>query len=189
MMSIMRLFVAVIPPETVLEHLDSFLDPRRDEPAPLRWTSPGQWHVTLAFMPSARERVVDDLVTGLETVGRRHPPVAISVRGGGCFPDVARARVLWAAIDGGERLSTLSRGARSVGASVGAAPEGGRFVPHLTLARMPRPLDATRWVRVLDAYAGPSWTAGELAVVESHLPHGTGRRPRHEVLARVSLAG
>jgi len=189
MMSTMRLFAAIIPPETVVDHLDSFLDPRRDEPAPLRWTSPGQWHVTLAFMPSAPMEVVDDLVEGLEAMAERHSPTAVSVRRGGCFPDVARARVLWAAIDGGDRLSSLARGSRSVAATVGAAPEGGRFVPHLTLARMHRPVDATRWLRVLEAYAGPPWTVGELALVESQLPRGKGHRPRHEVLARVPLGG
>ncbi len=72
---------------------------------------------------------------------------------------------------------------------VGAAPEGGPFLPHVTLARLPRPVDASRWVRVLDGYRGPSWTVEDVAVVASHLPRERGHRPRHEVLARLPLGG
>ena len=60
-------------------------------------------------------------------------------------------------------------------------------MPHLTLGRFPRAADATRWVRVLQAYAGPPWVASEVAVVASHLPRERGHRPRHEVLARLAL--
>ena len=62
-------------------------------------------------------------------------------------------------------------------------------MPHLTLARLGRPTDATRWVRVLDAYAGPAWLVDEVALVESHLPREKGHRPRHQVLARLPLLG
>ncbi|MEO6790458.1 MAG: RNA 2',3'-cyclic phosphodiesterase [Ornithinibacter sp.] len=185
----MRLFVALTPPEDVVEHLDAFLDPRRDTPAPLRWSPPEQWHVTLAFMPSVPDHVVDDLVAGLEVLATHHSPDEISVGGGGCFPDVTRARVVWAGIRGGSSLASLARGARSAAANIGAAPEGGAFVPHLTLARLGRPTDATRWVRVLDAYAGPAWLVDEVALVESHLPREKAHRPRHQVLARLPLLG
>ncbi len=185
----MRLFVAAVPPESVIEHLDAFLDPRRDSVSALHWSHPTQWHLTLAFMPSVPAHVLDDLVAGLRGVARRHCPVELTVAGGGCFPDVSRARVLWAGIRGGESLHSLAQSVRSVTASLGAAPEGGQFVPHLTVARLPRPVDATRWARVLDAYAGPPWVVDEITLIESQLPRERGHRPRHEVLASMPLAG
>ena len=78
---------------------------------------------------------------------------------------------------------------RSACSVAGAAPEGGPFVPHLTLGRFPTAVDASRWVRVLDTYTGPAWVASEVSVVASHLPRERGHRPRHEVLARVPLGG
>jgi 2'-5' RNA ligase len=42
-----RLFVGVWPPADVLDALRSM--PRPDEPA-VRWSTPGQWHVTLRFL-------------------------------------------------------------------------------------------------------------------------------------------
>ncbi len=58
--------------------------------------------------------------------------------------------------DGAEALGRLARGVRSACSVAGAAPEGGPFVPHLTLGRFSRAEEATRWMRVLSTYAGPA---------------------------------
>ena len=184
----MRAFVALVPPDTAVEDLDAFLEPRRDVPGP-RWSAPEQWHVTLAFLPAVPERTVEPLVEAVAAVATRHRSADLVLAGGGCFPDVARARVLFAAVEGAAALDGLAASVRGAAGSVGAAPEGGPFRPHVTLARFARPVDATRWVRVLDAYRGPEWTAHEVVVVESHLPRERGHRPRHEVLARAPLGG
>ena len=151
---------------------------------------PEQWHATLGFMGSAPDRVVEDLVERLAEVAARTTAHRLAASGGGCFPDVGRAKVLWAGLAGDvDELSALARRVRAVCSTVGAAPAGGPFIPHLTLGRFPRAEDATRWVRVLETYAGPSWDASEVSLVSSHLPRERGHRPRHEVLARLPLGG
>ena len=75
----------------------------------------------------------------------------------------------------------LSRASRNAAAVAGMAVDGQRFRPHLTLARLGRPANVTKWVRLLDAYTGPPWTPTELSLVESHLGEGPRRRPRYEV--------
>ena len=182
----MRLFVAVVPPPEAAEDLEAFLEPRRDAAGP-RWSDPARWHLTLAFAASAPVRALDELEERLRTVAGQWSPTALAFAGGGCFPDVTRARVLWCGVRGGDALAPLARSVRSAAAVAGAAPEGGPFRPHLTLARFGRPVEATRWVRLLDGYEGPQWSADELVLVESHLPRGRGTRPRHEVLARFPV--
>jgi 2'-5' RNA ligase len=181
-----RLFAAVVPPPEAIADLEDFLEPRRDVDGP-RWTRSDQWHLTLAFMPAVPDRALEHLVERLEeaTAARRSSRLALA--GGGCFPDVTRARVLWCGVRYGERLEPLARAVRSAAAVSGAAPEGGPFRPHLTLARFGRPVEGTRWVRLLEGYAGPEWTAAEVVLVESHLPRERGHRPHHEVLARLPL--
>ncbi len=196
MMFVMRMFVAIEPPVDAVEHLDGFLSVRRESGAEVRWTSPSQWHLTLAFMGSAPERVVEDVVDGVGAVASRAAPIGLSVTSGGCFPDVTRAKVLWAGVGGAdgasgtvEDLGRLARGVRSACAVAGAAPEGGAFVPHLTVGRFSWAQDATRWLRVLSTYAGPAWVASDVVVVASHLPRERGHGPRHEVLERLPLGG
>ena len=193
----MRMFVAIEPPVDAVEHLDDFLAARREAAPQVRWSSPPRWHLTLAFMGGAPDRAVEDVIDAVGAVAARTTPIGLAVTGGGCFPDVTRAKVLWAGVsgaDGGtagglEDLGRLARGVRSACAVAGAAPEGGAFVPHLTLGRFLRAQDATRWVRVLSTYAGPPWVASDVTVVASHLPRERGPGPRHEVLSRMPLGG
>jgi 2'-5' RNA ligase len=89
----------------------------------------------------------------------------------------------------GVEVTRAASGARPAASRAGIAVDGQRFRPHVTLARMNRPVEATRWVRVLDAYTGPTWTIAELALVASYLGEGPRGRPRHEVLETFDLKG
>jgi RNA 2',3'-cyclic 3'-phosphodiesterase len=183
----MRLFVAVVPPSEVIEHLDAFLDVRR-EAGEFRWTVTDQWHLTLAFMPSVAERHLDDLETRLERAGHKRQPFELAVKGGGAFPNPAHAKVLYADLAHEKHdVQHLATGVRAACAKAGADPDGGRFRAHLTLARIGHPHDVTNWVRVLDTYEGPAWTVDEFVLIESHLGEGPRRRPRHETLATFAV--
>lgn len=179
-----RSFVAIRPPLEVIDHLDAFLDVRR-EAGDFRWTPTDQWHLTLAFFEDVPDRSFDALVDGLDAAVHKRSAMRAEIAGGGAFPHVDRAKVLWAGIDVDDpaELDKLARGCRAAGATIGAAPSGERFRPHLTLARINPPIEATRWVRLLDSYRGPAWTIDEIVLVESHLGEGPKRRPRHEIVA------
>ncbi|MDF2092917.1 RNA 2',3'-cyclic phosphodiesterase [Knoellia sp. 3-2P3] len=185
----MRMFVAVVPPDEALDDLADYLEPRQEAGAELRWTDPNQWHVTLSFMGEVPDRVVEPLVERLGRRASRFAPETVRIEGAGAFPNPYRARVLWAGVaedvDGG--LRSLATGIRHACSAAGAAPEGGRFHPHVTLARLRRPMEATRWLRVLEGYAGPAWTAGEVSLIASHLGEGRGNRPRYEEVATFPL--
>lgn len=186
----MRMFVALVPPAEALEDLGDFLLPRQEAEPEFRWTVREQWHITLAFMASVEERHLDDLVERLGRAAARRNPFALQIAEGGAFPNPARARVLFAGVDVGaphEELRRLATGARAAANKSGAMTKGGKFHPHLTLARLNRPAEVTRWVRVLSTYRGPTWSGSEIALIESHLGQGPGRRPRYEVVASFPL--
>ena len=183
----MRMFLAVIPPEAATEDLEEFLAPRR-EAAPLRWTSSEQWHLTLAFSADVPDRSYDDLVDRMVRAARKRSPVEARVSGGGAFPHVGRAKVLYAGVEADlEELRRMATGARAALSKSGAGVDGQRFRPHLTLARASRPLEATKLVRLLDTYTGPAWMVEEIALVASYLGEGPRSRPRHEVVETFSL--
>jgi 2'-5' RNA ligase len=184
------MFAAVVPPEAVLEDLDEFLGPRR-EAAPFRWTLAESWHLTLAFMADVPERRLDDLTDRLTRAGRRRTPFTVRFSGGGAFPNVGRAKVLYAAVAGEpdalEELRRLATGARAAANKAGAPVDGTSFKAHLTLARMNRPVEATRWVRLLEGYDGPPFEVAEVTLVASYLGQGPRNRPRYETVATFPL--
>lgn len=184
-----RTFVAIYPPPEAVAHLDEFLDVRRHA-GTFRWTLPTQWHLTLAFFEKVLDRSFDALLDGLQGAVRKRSALTASIVGGGAFPHVGSAKVLWAGLevdDAGE-LEMLARACRGAGAVAGTPPAGERFRPHVTVARIGRPIEATKWVRLLDAYNGPEWPITQIAVVESHLGEGPNRRPRHEVVATIPFS-
>ena len=185
----MRMFAAVRPPEHAVEHLEEFLAPRRSPD--LRWSPADQLHLTLAFYADVPDRSLDDLEERLGRAAARRTPCEVRVAGGGAFPHVGEGRVLWAGLDtddaGLVQLTRLAEGARAAASRAGVAVHGQRFRPHLTLARC-RPTELTRWVRLLDAYEGPSWTVEEVELVASHLGEGPRNRPRHELVAAFPLS-
>jgi 2'-5' RNA ligase len=187
-----RMFVAVLPPDEVAEHLDEFLSPRR-EAASFRWSAPEHWHVTLAFAAAVPDRSLDELEDRLAGVAARQHPFGLRVAGGGAFPDPDRARVLVARLRGDDAtadvLDRLAGSCRTSMSSAGARVDGQRFRPHLTLGRLGRPANVTSWVRLLDAYEGPAWQVEEVALVASHLGEGPRRRPRHEVVSTYAFGG
>lgn len=187
---LMRCFVAVLPPPEALDDLDGFLEPRRAA-APFRWSAPEQVHLTLAFVGNLPERRLDDLVERLERAATRRRAVRTAITGGGAFPHVAGAKVVWAGLDlapdDALEVRRMADGARAAANRAGAVVDGTRFRPHLTVARCGRPTEVTPWVRLLDAYRGPEWTIDAFALVESHLGEGPRGRPRHEVVAEFPL--
>ncbi len=201
----MRMFTAVIPPPPVVEAMEEFLEPRRDAGGPplpgarhaarartpLRWVRPEAWHLTLGFMPEVSDRVLDDLVERLVRAGRRRRPVELRLAGGGAFPGAADARVLYGRVQAQpadtEELRRLATGARAAAGRAGVRVQGGRFTPHVTLARLRRPDDVARWLEVLDTFASPSWHVTEFALISSELGQGPRGTPRYRVEERFTL--
>jgi RNA 2',3'-cyclic 3'-phosphodiesterase len=181
----MRLFAAIVPPPHALQHLDAAVQPLRD--GVVRWSSPEAWHITLAFYGEIPDERVADLSDRLERAAGRHTRLELSLAGAGRFG----GRILWVGCAGDP--AALQRMADSCGAAgrrAGADVDTDRRLrAHVTLARAPRqPVDLGPYVAALAEYAGPTWTATEIALVRSQLGAGEGGRPRYQELAAFNLA-
>lgn len=184
----MRIFASIVLPSPVRAGLDASMEPRRGSDPALSLTHADQWHVTLAFAGAASARSVDVICEGWAEWFAATPAFDVTLAGAGAFPTVPSARVLWVGVrsarDELERLCALTRTAmRRDGADV----EGGDFVGHVTLGRWRRPVDATRWLRVVDALDPIRWRVGDVALLQSHLHQGPHGRSRYEALATASL--
>jgi RNA 2',3'-cyclic 3'-phosphodiesterase len=192
-----RLFVAIVPPPSVTAALDARLATLRAAWPGLRWTGPESWHLTLAFLGEVRGEVLPGLSERLSRAAHRHPARDLGISGAGAFPGPARARVLWAGIDGDQAALRALAASVAAGARRAGAPppdEGRRFRPHITLARLRAPLDVRPLTAALTDLAGCQWTAARIELIRSHQPRPepgdrdkAGRAPRYESLAAWPL--
>lgn len=185
------MFVALVPSDEAVEDLDEFLEPRRAA-GDFRWATPAQFHLTLAFLASVEDRRLDELTERLTRAARKRGSFTTRIAGGGAFPNVGRARVLWAGLElddaAATELDRLATGARAAASRTGITVDGQRFRPHLTVARLGRPAEVSSWVRLLDSYAGPVWSADRIALVASYLGEGPRGRPLYEVVEELELS-
>lgn len=119
-----RLFVAVWPPERILDELAVL---ERPIERGVRWTTRDQWHVTLRFLGEA------DPAPVAEALARMSVPAVTAAVG----PRVERlgASVIVAPVDG---LDDLAAAVRTATADLGEPPDPRGFSGHLTLARLRR---------------------------------------------------
>jgi len=168
----MRLFIAVVPPPSVLDELEAAVARLRPAWPGLRWTGPEAWHLTLAFLGEVSERSAAALAPRLQRAAHRHQALSLSFGHAGAFPAPRQARVVWAGIEGDRAaLSALAQSVAAGARRAGAAPpdEGRPYRPHLTLARCREPADVRPLVESLAGYAGTPWTATEIHLIRSHL--------------------
>lgn len=181
-----RLFAAVVPPASVVDALDQLVGPRREADERLRWMTPDTWHVTTLFAEAVPEDSIEPLLEALGEVAAGRDPFEISLNGGGAFPDPATTRNLHLRVDrGAESTGALARSCRATASRVGVAPDGTKFVPHLTLARTRTRFDSSRWLGILDSFGSFDWEADALVVHES-IQHRRGGHTytEHRVLQR-----
>ena len=181
-----RLFTAVVPPADVIDELARWVEPRRD--AEWRWTDPADCHVTLAFYADVEAWRYDELVERLTAATARTAGFRLGLRGVGCFGSATAAHVLFAAVaDPHGALPDLAARCHTAATTAGIDVARQRYHPHVTLARRNRAVDATRYLRALEALETSPWHVSEVTLVQSFLGQGPRGTPRHEVRERFGL--
>src|SRR5580765_7202946 len=164
----MRLFVAVRPPDDVLDLLANV--PRPDD-TPARWTTRDQWHVTLRFFGNVDDPV--PIIDALDALRASLAPADVTL---GPRAGVLGHQVVYLPVAGLDALATAVIDATR---TFGEPPQTRRFKGHLTLARTKGSLvDRSS----LDLSA--AWTADHIELIRSHLGRGPAT---YETRAAVSL--
>jgi RNA 2',3'-cyclic 3'-phosphodiesterase len=95
-----------------------------------RWVDAGNYHVTLRFIGEVDEGAASDIDAALMQV--RAPRFSLSLQGVGNFG----TRALWVGVERNPALGALRDKIESAIVRAGFEPEGRRYAPHVTLARL-----------------------------------------------------
>jgi 2'-5' RNA ligase len=105
---------------------------RKGVSAKVSWVAPANLHLTLRFLGSIDEHLIDGIAVRLKKVAARHPPFEARARGLGEFG----GHVLWVGVDGGEALITMQREVEATMVELGFGREEKPFHPHITVGRV-----------------------------------------------------
>jgi RNA 2',3'-cyclic 3'-phosphodiesterase len=182
-----RCFVAAPLDDALRSALaDSVARWSRQPPADaLRWSEPGTWHLTLAFIGGVDSDDVPGIARTVGTVAAAGQPMRLPTGRLGAFPRSGSARVLWYAV--GDPAGALGAVAADLARALGLTQDEPSR-PHVTLARARRGhVDLRGWIEPASASA-PEATldVDHLELVRSHLGSGPAR---YETLATLALGG
>ena len=188
----MRLFAALVLPAEVVAAVTAAVADARDVDPTLRWTSPAQWHLTVAFFGDVPAERLDDLQTRLSRAARRAPCLSLCLGGPGTFGSSRRSRVVWLGVQGDtDALRALAASCRAAGRRIKLTGDGvgasARFRPHVTLARLTPPGETSAVVAALARADRPCWRAETVTLVRSDLGAGPHGRAAHTALTTFAL--
>ena len=130
--AVLRLFVAIRPPAPVRARLLALMG----GVAAARWQDEAQLHLTLRFIGEVDRHQAEDIDAALR--GVRHPPFEVAIDGVRSFERRGEPVVLWAGVTPADPVRELHKKVDQAIVRAGLPAEHRAFVPHITLARLPR---------------------------------------------------
>jgi 2'-5' RNA ligase len=137
---VIRAFVGVrIDPEMV-ERICNAQSELKRRLGGVRWVGRENLHFTVKFLGAVGEEKIAPISDALERAVGSIPRFSITGRGIGIFPDIRRARVLWAGFES-NHLGALAREIEAILEPIGFPREKRSFKPHLTIGRWRNPVN------------------------------------------------
>jgi 2'-5' RNA ligase len=183
-----RLFVAVDIGDALRQALGIEVDALKRTHPKIKWVSPANVHLTLAFLGDVYAERCREIARGLDAAVTGVGPFTVAVEGLGTFGAAHTPRVVWAGMgQGSDALGRLQARVDEAMKALGFPGEHRPFNAHLTLGRVRFAHAAIGLSRALERRGRPGF--GELRVDEVRLmrsellPQG----PRYGVIHAARL--
>lgn len=131
----MRLFVGIPIVDDARREIITLLGRLRETDWPVRWVNDEGLHLTLKFFGEVTPPRLEVIEEAVRFAGQGTGALDLRLDDLGAFPSMMHPRVLWAGIDAPPALELLYDRLERGGESIGFAPEGAPFRPHVTLGR------------------------------------------------------
>lgn len=184
----MRTFIAIDIPAAIRSEIRKLVASLRAVAPQLRWSRPEGWHITLKFIGEISPARVEQVKSVLAALPPA-PPIQISIRQAGFFPNERRPRTFWLGVEADPGLGSLVGRIDKELAALNIARETRDFSPHLTMARIEDGMNARGLQEALPNHGRidmGSFAADEFYLYESKLASGGSVYTR---LSRFHLSG
>ncbi len=126
-----RLFIALEIPEEIRKYITG--ERKRISDIDLRWEPVEKLHLTLKFIGSFKEELLNDLIKELSFI-ENYPEFELQLTNFGFF----KPRIIWVGLSAGEKLFKLADDLNKHLVKLNIETEEKLFKPHLTLLRIPK---------------------------------------------------
>ena len=185
----MRTFIAIEPPDDLRTALGDFYRGVAEHFPGVRWTDPGNIHLTLRFLGEIDPADLDPLSRALEEAVDPAAPFELVSSRVGFFGSRRSPRVVWLGLEEQPQLKDLARALENSLQQAGFGRADKSFRGHLTLARIRRPLRSPPdWEIINQSLTAtwPDWKVTEVHIIKSTL---TPQGPIYDILRSCKLAG
>ena len=183
----MRTFIALELSSGVRSQIGRLTTDLKDFLPEVRWVGLGNIHLTLRFLGEIDPRGLSGLEQAVGEAAARTESFGLELGDIGFFGSARTPRVVWLGIQSSETLAGLAAEVEKAVREAGYGHADKPFKPHLTLARIRKPLKSPPdWERIrrLAPSQWPSWPVAEVLIIKSVLTPGG---PVYETLARCPL--
>ena len=163
-----RAFIAVAVPESILGRCQEISDRLRELDLDGRFAKTQSMHLTLKFLGNIEEEKVPSIEEVLEGRGKETTPFSAEVRQVGVFPHLGNPRVVWVGLQPPDAVNELQKKIQEDLKPLGFATENREFHPHLTLLRLKSRRNLPRLIQYVHG-EGAGEAAGTIRVEEIHL--------------------
>ena len=134
-----------------------------------RWVASENMHITLRFIGEVDEITAEEIDGALSRLTAS--PLNIALSGAGRFNSWNKPRAVWVGVEKTPDLMALQEKVDRAIINIGLPPEGRKYMPHVTLARLKnaRAQHTQNWVAANGPFRAAPFVAREVVLYESRL--------------------
>lgn len=184
-----RAFLALKLGDKIESAIAAFIDELRAPLDGIRWVPRRNLHLTLKFLGDAAppDRLAA-LARAVSLLAHETPALELVAIGAGAFPNLARPRVVWVAIDG-DGLATLAADVESAAVQCGFARETRAWSPHLTIGRVRDPRKFTTARTAIKRHAHRRFSAARVSAITLFRSSRGNTTSTYQALASFAFRG
>lgn len=180
-----RLFIALVLPYEVKQHLAKSCTMLKKKWKFSRWVHPEDYHITLHFLGDVSVDGKGQILNALHMCSGKAGSFPLDLLGLGTFGREKQPRVLWAGVSGDlASLHALQKRVTQVVGPLGFPAEERIYRPHITLARKYQQQDFFLPKETNSLFQGVKWNVDEIALYETR----PGQQPMYKTVQKFKCS-